>query len=64
MREVKNEVPDYKSRKRLPIGCGGNAEVLKEGRWVHFELDLGNARHRNAFLSGQVPDGVTVIEDK
>jgi hypothetical protein len=35
--------------------------VLKDGRWVHFEMDLGNERHRKAFLSGEVPNGVEVI---
>ena len=34
-----------------------NMGVLKDGRWLHFEMDLGNEQHRNAFLSGQVPDG-------
>jgi len=38
-----------------------NAGVLKDGRWVHFEMNLGNEQHRNAFLSGQVPDGVKVL---
>jgi hypothetical protein len=34
-----------------------NVGVLKDGHWVHFEMDLGNEQHRNAFLSGQVPSG-------
>lgn len=34
-----------------------NMGVLKDGRWLHFEMDLGNEQHRNAFLCGQVPDG-------
>ena len=38
-----------------------NAGVLKDGRWVHFEMDLGNEQHRSAFLSGQVPDGAKVL---
>lgn len=38
-----------------------NMGVLKDGRWVHFEMDLGNEQHRKAFLSGQVPDGAKVI---
>lgn len=38
-----------------------NLGVLKDGRWVHFEMDLGNEQHRKAFLSGQVPDGAKVI---
>lgn len=38
-----------------------NMGVLKDGRWVHFEMDLGNEQHRNAFLSGEVPNGAMVI---
>ena len=46
---------------------GDNAEgqwnmgVLKDGRWIHFEMDLGNEQHRRAFLNGQVPDGARVL---
>jgi hypothetical protein len=32
--------------------------VLRDKRWVHFEMDLGNSRHREAFFKGQVPSGV------
>jgi hypothetical protein len=35
--------------------------VLKDGRWVHFEMDLGNEQHRSAFLGGEVPHGAKVI---
>ncbi len=38
-----------------------NMGVLKDRRWVHFEMDLGNEQHRKAFLGGQVPDGATVL---
>lgn len=38
-----------------------NMGVLKDGRWVHFEMDLGNEQHRKAFLSGEVPNGAMVI---
>lgn len=38
-----------------------NLGVLKDGRFVHFEMDLGNEQHREAFLSGQVPDGAKVV---
>ena len=38
-----------------------NMGVLKDGRWVHFEMDLGNERHRNEFLSGQVPLGAKLV---
>jgi len=34
--------------------------VLKEGQWVHFEMDLGNREHRAAFRKGLVPAGVTL----
>jgi len=29
--------------------------------WAHFEIDLGDQRHRDAFLHGQVPDGVKLL---
>jgi hypothetical protein len=32
--------------------------VLHKGKWVSFEMDLGNERHRKAFFLGEVPDGV------
>jgi hypothetical protein len=38
-----------------------NMGVLKDGRWIHFEMDLGSEQHRKAFLSGQLPDGAKVI---
>jgi hypothetical protein len=38
-----------------------NMGVLKDGRWVHFEMDLGNEQHRKAFLSGEVPNGAKLI---
>jgi hypothetical protein len=38
-----------------------NMGVLKDGRWIHFEMDLGSEQHRKAFLSGQLPDGSKVI---
>jgi hypothetical protein len=31
------------------------------GRWVHFEMDLGNPSHREAFLDGKKPDGVKLV---
>lgn len=34
-----------------------NMGVIKDGRWLHFAMDLGNEQHRKAFLSGEVPDG-------
>lgn len=38
-----------------------NTGVLKDGRRVHFEMNLGSEQHRNAFLSGRVPDGARGI---
>jgi len=38
-----------------------NMGVLKDGRWVHFQMDLGNEHHRYAFLSGRTPDGVEIL---
>jgi hypothetical protein len=29
--------------------------VLQEERWVHFQMDLGNSGHREAFFRGEVP---------
>jgi hypothetical protein len=34
--------------------------VLREGKWVHFEMNLGEPRHREAFLNGAVPKGATL----
>jgi hypothetical protein len=31
------------------------------GQWIHFEIDLGNPDHREAFLRGQKPDGVKLL---
>ena len=35
-----------------------NMAVIEDGRWLHFEMDLGNARHREAFMRGELPRGV------
>jgi hypothetical protein len=34
--------------------------VLRDGRWVHFQMELGNPSHREAFLNGNVPKGVSL----
>jgi len=31
--------------------------VLQDGRWVHFQMDLGDKAHREAFARGEVPAG-------
>jgi len=32
-----------------------------KGKWVAFEMNLGNAKHKEAFLSGRVPEGVKLL---
>ncbi len=32
--------------------------VLKGGKWVAYEMELGNTSHRNAFQAGDIPPGV------
>ena len=32
--------------------------VLQDGSWVNFEMELGDPQHRQAFLRGEVPQGV------
>jgi hypothetical protein len=36
--------------------------VLRNGKWVKFEMDLGDPDHRAAFLAGKVPAGVEIID--
>jgi hypothetical protein len=39
-----------------------NMAVLdSNGRWIAFEMDLGNPNHKEVFLSGRVPEGVKLI---
>ena len=35
--------------------------VLEAGLWVHFQMDLGNPQHREAFIAGAIPAGVQRI---
>ena len=35
-----------------------NMAVVKDGRWLTFGMDLGNAAHRHAFKEGEIPEGV------
>lgn len=37
--------------------------VLKDGQWIHFQMELGNRRQREVFLRGEVPNGVKLAED-
>jgi hypothetical protein len=34
--------------------------VLRDAEWIHFQMDLGNRNHREAFLRGEVPAGVEI----
>lgn len=36
--------------------------VLKNGKWVKFEMDLGDPDHRAAFQAGKVPGGVSLAD--
>lgn len=39
-----------------------NVGVLgDDGKWKHFEMDLGNKEHRTAFQDGRVPSGVNLL---
>jgi hypothetical protein len=39
-----------------------NVGILADtSAWVHFEIELGNPTHRDAFLRGQVPNGVKLL---
>ena len=31
--------------------------LLREGKWIHFQIDLGNNEHKSAFLRGEIPNG-------
>lgn len=32
--------------------------ILHGGKWIQFQMDLGNKKHREAFQRGEVPQGV------
>lgn len=36
--------------------------VLRDGEWKEFQMDLGNRKHRKAFLAGEIPEGVKSIK--
>ncbi|HZO55086.1 MAG TPA: hypothetical protein VFB63_20425 [Bryobacteraceae bacterium] len=38
-----------------------NVGVLNGNQWVHFEMELGDRQHREAFWAGQVPAGAKII---
>jgi hypothetical protein len=37
--------------------------VRQDGKWVRFEMELGDRKHREAFLRGEIPSGVRIIEE-
>jgi hypothetical protein len=36
--------------------------VLDGAKWVHFQMDLGNRKHREAFWQGRMPSGCKAIQ--
>ena len=36
--------------------------VLRDGKWTHFEMDLGNQKQRESFFQGLVPDDVKLAK--
>jgi hypothetical protein len=38
-----------------------NVGVLLDGAWKHFQIDLGNQEHREAFWKGEIPAGVKLL---
>lgn len=35
--------------------------VLRDGQWKHFQMDLGNHKHRESFFQGQIPSGAKIL---
>jgi hypothetical protein len=40
---------------------GMDMRVTISGGWLHFEMDLGNKRHREAFMRGEIANGLKLI---
>jgi hypothetical protein len=38
-----------------------NVGIWQDGQWVHFEMDLGNQRQRDAFKRGELPNEVKIL---
>jgi hypothetical protein len=38
-----------------------NMGVLQDETWLHFEMDLGDPDHRDAFLNGEMPSDLSTI---
>jgi hypothetical protein len=39
-----------------------NMGVFQDGTWHHFKMDLGDPDHREAFLNGEMPAGLSAIQ--
>ncbi|MDR3741578.1 MAG: hypothetical protein P4L40_21375 [Terracidiphilus sp.] len=39
-----------------------NMGIYKDDLWHHFKMDLGDPDHREAFLSGEVPDDLSAVK--
>lgn len=37
------------------------AVLDKHGKWIKFEIDLGNKKHRKTFLAGKIPNNAKII---
>jgi len=36
--------------------------VFQDGTWHHFKMDLGDPDHREAFMNGEMPAGLSAIQ--
>jgi hypothetical protein len=39
-----------------------NMAIFQDGTWHHFKMDLGDPDHREAFLNGEMPAGLSAIQ--
>ena len=39
-----------------------NMGIYKDDLWHHFKMDLGDPDHREAFLSGEVPEDISAVK--
>jgi hypothetical protein len=42
-------------------GAWNMGVLASNNQWTHFEMDLGNRQHREAFLRGQLPEGAKLL---
>lgn len=61
---ISNEQGDYIIWQFSPDveGMASMAVMDKSGKWVAFQMNVGNRKHRKAFLKGKAPRGVKLIE--